>query len=201
MWNLRDGFLEHIIHDSGSEGGIGDAFNRGVARASGDWAGILNADDWYTEATFNHIAPHLDRQFTILHGMIRQHRLDGSTRVTGKRNHDPKHHFRSLKTMPAQHPTCFVHRRVYEQVGQFDTACSIAMDYDFLLRAHLANAEFIYIPEVITNFTVGRASSVMPLVGMREMWQSKKLYTGQIIRPTLWYFLQWLKWRNYTPRP
>src|ERR1700719_3728267 len=36
--------------------GISDAFNKGIARATGDIIGIINADDWYEPETFKRVA-------------------------------------------------------------------------------------------------------------------------------------------------
>ena len=36
--------------------GISDAFNKGIAHATGDIIGIINADDWYEPRTFERVA-------------------------------------------------------------------------------------------------------------------------------------------------
>lgn len=222
VWRARRWVAEHIIQDGGSsdgtrdileswqektdgfvkpvsepDDGIADGFNRGINRAlkkgGSKWISILNADDWYDENAFDHLEPLFHLNFTILHGMIRQHRPDGTTRVVGKADYDPERHFRPLKTMPAQHPTCFVAKDVYEKVGAFDKRFAIAMDYDFLLRAHLAGAHFHYVPHVITNFTVGGKSSEDPLLAAREVMQSKIENLHQTVAPRLWYLGKWIK--------
>lgn len=224
VWAGRDqGVVEHIVQDGGStdgtqdllaaweartdgfvrwvsepDAGIADAFNRGVRRAHGDWIGILNADDWYDEDAFRHIAPHLDRRFTILHGLLRQAAADGTVRLVGKRVYDPKRHFRPVTAMAAQHPTCFVSRDVYEKVGLFDPAYRIAMDYDFLLRAHLAGVDFVHIPDAITNFSQGGRSGQDPLLSVQEMRRSRTRHTGRWLGPWLWYLGK--RWRLATRR-
>ena len=37
---------------SEKDNGISDAFNKGIARATGDIIGIINADDWYESQNF-----------------------------------------------------------------------------------------------------------------------------------------------------
>lgn len=195
-WQARtDGFLKPAFE---VDTGIADAFNRGIRRARGGWIGILNADDWYDPAAFRHLASYLQRTFTILHGQLRQHAADGGSRVVGKRNYDPKRHFRPLTQMPAQHPTCFVSRDVYDRVGLFDTDYRIAMDYDFLLRAHLAGVEFVYVPEVITNFSRGGRSAEDPVLAVQEMRQSRMRHTGHKLAPWVWYLGK--RWRLATRR-
>ena len=218
VWRARDWVKEHIVQDAGStdgsrdiieawhektggflrpevapDEGIADGFNRGVRRAGAQWVAILNADDWYDEHAFDHLSPFFSDRFTILHGMIRQHRPDGTTRIAGKSDYDPRRHFRPLKTMPAQHLTCFISRDAYETVGFYDKKYSIAMDYDFLLRAYLAGVTFRYIPQVITNFTVGGRSSTDPLLAAREMMDSKIRNIDHHVTPRLWYLQKWLR--------
>ncbi len=41
---------------SEKDNGISDAFNKGIARATGDIIGIINADDWYEHNTFERVA-------------------------------------------------------------------------------------------------------------------------------------------------
>lgn len=220
VWRARHWVCEHIIQDGGStdgsrdilehwrdktggfvsprfeeDSGIADGFNRGIRRASGQWVAIQNADDWYDDEAFHHVEPYLDEPLTILHGMLRQHRHDGSVREVGKRPYDPERHFRPRRTMPAQHPTCIIGRDVYDKVGPYDTRYSIAMDYDFLLRAHLSGVKFTYIPEVISNFSTSGLSSVNPLQGWREMLDSKLRNLDDKISPRLWYVNKCLRFK------
>lgn len=219
VWQARQWVSEHIVQDGGSsdgtrailerwhaetsgfvrpyfenDAGIADGFNRGIQKARSQWIAIQNADDWYDDGAFAHIEPFLGMSFAIIHGMLRQHRSDGTTRIAGKLNYDPKRHFRPLRTMPAQHPTCIMSRDVYDRVGLYNTRYAIAMDYDFLLRAHLSGARFTYIPEVICNFTTGGLSSRDPLVGWREMLDSKRTNLDNTIVPYLWYAHKYLRY-------
>ena len=45
---------------SEKDNGISDAFNKGIARATGDIIGIINADDWYEPKTFERVAQQMD---------------------------------------------------------------------------------------------------------------------------------------------
>ena len=41
---------------SESDDGIYDAMNKGIAKATGDIVGLINADDWYEEDAFSKVA-------------------------------------------------------------------------------------------------------------------------------------------------
>ena len=212
VWRQRRYVLEHIVVDGGStdgtvdilrrlvdqrpgflhftsepDRGIADAFNKGVQAARGDWVGILNADDWYEDDALAKLAAHMDRE-VILHGRMRLHDpKTGACRESGTLSYDPARHFRPLETMPAQHPTCFVPRSVYQRVGLFNTEFRLAMDYEFLLRAHLAGVEFHYLPEIITNFTRGGASAQDRYAARREMAAAQILHRREVWGPLYLY--------------
>lgn len=217
VWHQRRYVLEHIVVDGGSndgtvdilkrhaarrsgflhltsepDRGIADAFNKGIQATRGEWVGILNADDWYDDDALAKLAALMDRE-VILHGRMRLHDpKTGASRESGTLSYDPARHFRPLETMPAQHPTCFVPRSVYQRVGLFNTEFRFAMDYEFLLRAHLAGVEFHYLPEVITNFARDGASAqdrfsarremaVAQMLHRREVWGPLRLYVKDIL--------------------
>ena len=212
VWRSRHWVCEHVVQDAGStddsrailercqdktggfvkpvfeeDSGISDGFNRGLHRTTGKWIAIQNSDDWYDDEAFQHVEPYLDERLTILHGMLRQHRLDGTVRIVGNRSYDSERHFKPLLTMPAQHPTCIIGRDVYDRVGHYNTYYKIAMDYDFLLRAHLRGVTFTHIPEVICNFSRGGMSSANTVQGWREMLDSKLTFLDDRISPRFWY--------------
>ena len=222
VWSQRAQVLEHVIIDGGStdgslelltdwqrgrpefvkltsgpDKGIADAFNKGISAASGEWIGILNADDWYEPHCLAMLLPLMGKP-QIIHGRIRQHdATTGQSREVGKIDYDPKKDFQPFRKMPAQHPTCFVPREIYQQVGMFDNNFKIAMDYEFLLRAHIADVPFHYVPEVITNFSTGGVSAEQSLRGSREVMAARILHTGQVWSAT-WQYLgkAYRQWRR-----
>lgn len=163
--------------------GIADAFNKGIRRARGEWIGLLNADDWYEPGVIERLTAHMDREH-ILHGRMRLHDpATGASRETNRRGYRLERDFRPLEKMPAQHPTCFVPRSVYEQVGLFDTSFRVAMDYDLLLRAHLAGVAFEYQDEVVVNFALRGVSGQDPYRGLREVLASQILHRDRVFHP------------------
>ncbi len=222
VWRQREHVFEHIVVDGGSsdgtveilerraaersdflsftsepDQGIADGFNKGIRRVQGDWVGLLNADDWYEDGALATVASYMDRE-VILHGRMRLHDPEtGASRESGRLDYDPARHFRPLKTMPAQHPTCFVPRPVYQRVGLFNTEFRLAMDYEFLLRTHLAGVEFHYLPEVITNFDVSGVSAQGGNAARREMMAAQILHRRETWGPRWLYakdvFNSWLR--------
>ncbi len=140
------------------DAGISDAFNKGLALCRGTIIGILNADDQYlpeavslavTALTQNPSADFVfgDCDFT----------LDG--RVVLHRKGDPKYVDCIMRKMPViNHPTVFMRRKCYESLGIFRLNIRLAMDYDLLLRFHLAGKIGICIPQTLVRMALGGAS-------------------------------------------
>lgn len=167
--------------------GIYDGMNKGIARARGDWIGIINADDGYAPDALRHYARHLDK-IAILHGQLRVvSEVDPEGRIVGKTNYNPKKHFQPMRKMAAQHPTCLVPRVVYEKVGAFQSVFKLSGDYEFLLRAHLRGIEFHYIPQVLAIFSKGGVSDQQTVRAWREMLAAQLIHRRNTMAAVLDY--------------
>lgn len=115
--------------------GISDAMNKGIRMSSGDIVGILHSDDFYADPTvLGRVAgvfsnsPHIKALYGI------QDYIDpvtGKILLTWGRDTDPSE---IKKRMYIPHPTLFVRRKVYDEIGLFSLDYRIAMDYEFAIR-------------------------------------------------------------------
>jgi len=164
--------------------GIADAFNKGINLADGELIGIINSDDEYEPDAFRHVVQAYQKRLAenlppaILHGnMIRQHgervQLIRPRQWGGRDGLGVSIHF----DMPINHPTSFVPRDIYEQVGQFDTTCQYCMDMDFVIRAFNAKTPFEHIPQTLARFHVGGASTSNTLATLKEVYRVQR-YNG-----------------------
>lgn len=208
--------IEHIIVDGGStdgtidllrryddrlaywvsakDRGIYDAMNKGVALCTGEWVGLINADDWYAaDAVEQVMAAVKDRDdINIVHGDILIHYPGGAGRVKHARvNGFLLKHWE----MVLNHPTFFV-RRGYYTGRPFDAGLRVSGDHQWTLRAWLEDPrQFLYLPRVLAHFTAGGASMTIPLrkvldegarvsrsVGMGPLG----VFTGQVVRTALY---------------
>ena len=150
------------VFHSGPDDGLYDAFNKGILAATGDLVGFLHADDLFagSEVISRLVAclqntdanavyadlKYVDREDP--ERVIRYWRSGGFTR-------------RQLAWgwMPP-HPTLFVNRAHFLEVGLFDTQFRIAGDYDHMLRLLTHDdTEVAYLPEVVTLMRVGGVSN------------------------------------------
>lgn len=146
---------------SEKDNGIYDAMNKGIGLAKGQLIGIVNSDDWYEEDTVEQVVKHYQgNTYEVVYGMQRTF-LNGKEKATFIYHHD------FLSEQMITHPTCFVTKNAYEELGVFDLKYRSAADYDLMLRFWESHkVVFTPVQKVLSNFQLGGMSSSQ--VGVRE---------------------------------
>jgi len=151
--------------------GISDAWNKGIALATGDIIGLINADDYLLPGALAAVADAYQQNggASIVHG--------DALRVEGdrKRRRNPTQPLYVMIRFgtPVVHPATFVPRTIYDRIGAFDKSYKIAMDYDFILRAYRADVPFSRLARPLVGFRAGGLSDRKPLEGFREVRDSQ----------------------------
>ena len=175
---------------SEKDNGIYDAMNKGIGLASGELIGIVNSDDWYEADTIEQIVKHYQGNAKeVVYGMQRTF-LNGKEKATFIYHHD------FLSEQMITHPTCFVTKEAYQELGVFDLKYRSAADYDLMLRFYESRkVTFTPVYRVLSNFQLGGMSSSQ--VGVRENatiryergFMSKKKYRFVMIKSRIY---EWL---------
>lgn len=138
--------------ESERDRGIYHAWNKGLARATGDWICFLGADDYFWNGdALAWMAPFLASRTTqsrVVYGQIAV--TDGKGRVLKHRGEpweQAKKEFNQYLSLP--HPGLFHHRSLFAEHGNFDESFEIVGDYDLLLR-ELPHRTARFIPNIIT---------------------------------------------------
>lgn len=152
----KDKFKGKMKFWSEKDNGIYDAMNKGIRKAQGEIIGIINSDDWYEkEALENVINSNTNEEYAIFHGMMRTIDAD-----TGKEIRTAIYSADYLKDAMINHPTVFVKKKVYQELGVFDCKYRYGADYEMMIRFYRSGkAKFIPIYKVISNFRTGGMSS------------------------------------------
>jgi len=156
----------HVRWISESDRGIYDAMNKGLAVATGDVVGFLNADDIFAhEGVLARVADLMSEQDLDLcfadvvyeqHGRVVRRYSSARFRPSRLR----------FGLMPA-HPTCYVRSDFFKKVGIFSMDYEIASDYEWMVRAFKKNSpSWRYVPEIWVRMRMGGVSTR----GLRSRW-------------------------------
>src|SRR5579871_2740865 len=142
--------------------GIYDAMNKAVRMATGDVVGILNSDDFYSSTNIlsQVAAAFEDKTVDAVFGdlvFVDPNNLKKVVRTYSSAKWHPGKFARGF--MPA-HPTFFVRRKYYEEIGLFKTDYKIAADYELLIRfLYVHKLKYKYLPINMVTMRKGGVSS------------------------------------------
>lgn len=142
--------------------GIYDAMNKAIKMATGEVVGILNSDDFYSSSNvISQVAKAFnDSTVDAVFGdlvFVDPNNLKKVVRRYSSAKWSPEKFARGF--MPA-HPTFFVRRKYYEQIGLFKTDYKIAADYELLIRfLYVHKLKYKYLPLNMVTMRKGGVSS------------------------------------------
>ena len=144
------------------DNGMYDALNKGIAFATGDVVGILNADDMLasTDVISKVAAAFKYQNATAVHGDLNYVAPDRIDHVERKwRSSSAIANDLALGWMPA-HPTLYLKRVLFEQFGGYSLNYGSAADYELMLRfLYTNNVPATYLPILMVNMRSGGMSN------------------------------------------
>jgi glycosyltransferase involved in cell wall biosynthesis len=152
--------LAHAVSEP--DGGIYDAMNKGIALATGEVIGFLNADDRYAHAD---VVSRIAEQFAdpdvgaCYADLVYVDKADTShvVRYWKSRPYVPGLFERGW--MPA-HPTFYARRDLYARFGGYNTAYRLQSDFDLTMRfLAVHGVRSVYVPETWVEMRLGGATN------------------------------------------
>lgn len=161
------GLYSHLKYISEKDFGIYDAINKGLQMASGNIIGILNADDFYADKlVLENVLTAFDKDpsIEIIYGNLNYVRKQNTFKIfrkwVSKCYYD--NFFEDGNDLP--HPTMFVRKEVYDNIGLYRKDFKIASDYEWMLRAlKVHQIKSKYLPCLMVNMRLGGVSN-------RSLW-------------------------------
>lgn len=141
--------------------GIYDAMTKGFKKCTGDVLMLINSDDLFARPDALQLVadkfaenPDADCVYADLY-YVSQNNIQNIVRVwrTGEQRPMRK------GWLPA-HPTFYVKRKVYDELGYFDLSYPLAADFELMLRfvdGH--KIKLVYLPECLVRMRLGGATS------------------------------------------
>jgi len=171
----KDGTLEEVERFpevrliSGPDGGVYDAFNIGLERASGDVVGILNSDDWYEPGAFDAVANAFGAPVQAVCGtalVVQDDRIvERFDRELDKSLASPRTALIGSCSTNAR----FFRRTAMERVGNFSLEFKYVSDRDWLTRWYEAGFVTGTIPNVVYRYRQHPESLTFDADRLREL--------------------------------
>lgn len=117
--------------------GIYDAMNKGIDRCDGDIIAILNSDDYYfDENVISNVVTEYPFEILCTDTVIKNE--DSEVLFMASDFYSKRLHVR----LPFMHPSTFVAKKIYCDIGRYSTRYRLASDCDFLLRCYFSGVVF-----------------------------------------------------------
>ena len=158
---VREFSASNQVVISEPDDGIYDALNKGIKLADGDIVGLLHSDDLFSDGMVisDVVAAFSDPAVQLVYGDLVYVEESNVTKVVRRWISG---HFVSRKLragwMPP-HPTVFVRKSVFDQLGAYDTSFKISADYDAMLRFFQSGIYSRYIPRELVKMRLGGVSN------------------------------------------
>ena len=139
--------------------GIYDAMNKGIQVSQGEIIGIVNADDYlYLDTILSISDLYCKYQFNYTYGTLDCIDESGNKLYEISSIGINNIKYKIFKHMPYLHPTMFVSKHVYEEIGIYNTIYRLSADYDFVLRLIENNYKGVELSFKTGCFRVGGVS-------------------------------------------
>jgi glycosyltransferase involved in cell wall biosynthesis len=185
-----DQYISTVISEK--DKGVYDAMNKGVRCATGDIIGIINSDDWYNDNAFEVVeqafidTPDTSILYSPIHNYFNGEYLNTFT---------PGHLDRLPFKFTLNHPSCFVRRSVYDQIGEFNLDYRIAADYDFILRAYQSGLSFHAVDTALVSYSLNGMSGnpMSKFTQIRESWRvGSTQQSNHLKNQRLFFYINWI---------
>lgn len=149
-------------HISEKDNGIYDAMNKGIAMATGDVIGILNADDFFpSDDVLKAVAQRFaETGADVVYGDLWYVDRSNTDKVVRKwTSQHYRHGMFQWGWMPA-HPTFYAKRQLFERFGHYDLGFGSAGDYELMVRfLHKHQAKAVYLERLMVKMRTGGVSN------------------------------------------
>ncbi|SDL60575.1 Glycosyltransferase involved in cell wall bisynthesis [Catalinimonas alkaloidigena] len=168
------------------DGGLYDAMNKGLALATGEYIGTLNADDFYPgEDILQNVVRKLEATGAdSLYGDLKYVDQENTAKVVRNWQAGLFRHDSFLYGWMPPHPTFFARKQVYERWGGFRTELRTAADYELMLRLlYKHRISTCYLPQTLVHMRTGGVSNQTVTARWRANREDRRAWDMNALRP------------------
>ncbi len=170
--------------------GISDAFNKGIAHATGDLIGILNSDDVMLPGALSAVAEAYDGETDVYRGCMQLWNAETNFKV----RETPSMRIPKIPVIVhVCHGGTFITREAYKSEGTYDVTMKFIMDLDLLTRFYNAGRRFKYVDADIEAFRIGGVTNSPLRAKKDEMRRFILKNGGSTLRFYLYYSTLWFQ--------
>ncbi|EIW7110944.1 glycosyltransferase, partial [Escherichia coli] len=148
----------------------------GVLKASGNYIGFINADDFYNKDVLCQVIKVMkENKYDVIYGNMSLVEADSLDVIQVRRPKDWKLHI----DMNLSHPATFIKKDIHRE-NLFNTSYKIASDYDLLLKLKKQGYIFHYIDKNISSMRNAGLSAKNVKLALEEARQIRKKRNGKL---------------------
>jgi len=150
---------------SEKDSGVYDAMNKGIKNSRGEYLIFLNSGDCFSAPDSVSKLISTSQGEDLVYGNLKVEESDKSWIKKYPENLNFRYFY--FESLP--HPACLISRRLFDQVGLYDTSLKIASDWKFFMQSIVKHhCTYKYVDQLISNFAYDGMSSTSENIGVLE---------------------------------
>ena len=175
------------------DNGLYDAINKGIKVATGEILGLVHADDVLaTNDVIGKVADvFIKNKCEAIYSDLQYVDKDNLNKVFRQWKAGCYSAGMFLNGWMPPHPTFYAKRRLFEDLGAYNTSFEISADYELMLRfVHGNKIEIKYIPEVLVKMRVGGKSNSSIINRVKANIEDRRAWRVNYLKPNFFTLYQ-----------
>ena len=170
-----------------------DAINKGIKVATGEIVGLVHADDVLAakDVISKVVDVFIENRCEAIYSDLQYVDKDNLNKVFRDWRAGSYSAGMFLNGWMPPHPTFYAKRRLFEDLGAYNTSFEISADYELMLRfVHGNKIEIKYIPEVLVKMRVGGKSNSSIINRVKANIEDRRAWRVNYLKPNFFTLYQ-----------
>lgn len=175
------------------DNGLYDAINKGIKVATGEIVGLVHADDVLAskDVISKVVDVFIENNCEAIYSDLQYVDKDNLNKVFRDWKAGTYSAGMFLNGWMPPHPTFYAKRRLFEDLGAYNTSFKISADYELMLRfVHGNNISIKYIPEVLVKMRVGGKSNSSIINRAKANLEDRRAWQVNHLKPNFFTLYQ-----------